>query len=65
MGHRQGVSPTPEAPAVLAVTEPPATSFPPLPLAADPVGMADTLSRASQMAFRHANRYAIVPLHRA
>jgi len=44
---------------------PPATAFPPLPPTPDQVGMAGTFSRASQTAFRHANRYAMVPLHRA
>jgi len=57
------VSPTPEASAVLAMTE--TTAFPPLPPTPDQVGKAGTFSRASQTAFRHANRYAMVPLHRA
>jgi deazaflavin-dependent oxidoreductase (nitroreductase family) len=59
----------PPATAILAVTEttacPPATAFPPLPPTPDQVGMAGTLSRASQTAFRWANRCAVVPLHRA
>ena len=63
------MSSPPQTPAVLAVTEttafPPATAFPPLPPTPDQVGMAGTFSRASQTAFRHANRYAMVPLHRA
>ena len=57
------MSPTPKAPAVLAVTETPA--FPQLPPTPDQVGMAATFSRTSQTAFRWANRYAMVPLHRA
>jgi deazaflavin-dependent oxidoreductase (nitroreductase family) len=44
---------------------PPAPAFPLLPPTPDQVGMAGTLSRASRTAFRYANRYAMVPLHRA
>jgi deazaflavin-dependent oxidoreductase (nitroreductase family) len=59
----------PETTAILAAPEttvpPAATAFPPLPPTPDQVGMAGTLSRASQTAFRYANRYSMVPFHRA
>jgi len=52
--------PVPESPAVVS---------PPLPgtLSAPPVltGLARSISQASQSAFRHANRWFVVPLHRA
>ncbi len=47
------------------ITVPPAVQFAPLPPAPEPVGMAGMASRASRTAFRYANRYAMVPLHRA
>jgi deazaflavin-dependent oxidoreductase (nitroreductase family) len=40
-------------------------AFPPLPPPPDVVGVVGVLSRASRTAFRYANRYAMVPLHRA
>ena len=66
-GHRRGVSPSPQAPAVLAVTETPA--FPPaaafLAVPADLVRDGRHPLPASQTAFRHANRYDGPGLHRA
>ena len=57
---------TTAAPAVAEATvSPAATAFPPLLPTPDQVGMVGTLSRASQTAFRYANRYAMVPFHRA
>jgi deazaflavin-dependent oxidoreductase (nitroreductase family) len=44
---------------------PPATVFPPLPPTPEQVGMTGLLWRASITAFHWANRYAMVPLHRA
>jgi deazaflavin-dependent oxidoreductase (nitroreductase family) len=54
------VSTPPEGDAV-----PPAIGFEPLPPTPEPVGMVGTASRASRTAFRWANRYAMVPFHRA
>ncbi|HEY5495659.1 MAG TPA: nitroreductase family deazaflavin-dependent oxidoreductase [Candidatus Limnocylindrales bacterium] len=66
------MSSAPESTAVQAVTAyppatayPPETAFPPLPPTPDQVGMASTLSHASRTAFRWANRYGMVPFHRA
>lgn len=44
---------------------PPAVPPAPLPSAPEPVGMAGLASRASRTAFRYANRFVMVPLHRA
>ncbi len=52
---------TPAAPPAVS----PASPLPPLPVTPEPVGIAGALSRASRTAFRYANRYAMVPLHRA
>ncbi len=41
------------------------TGFPPLPPPPDEVGVVGALSRASRTAFRYANRYGMVPFHRA
>ena len=44
---------------------PSAPAFPPLPPTPDQAGMVGTIFRASATAFRYANRYAMVPFHRA
>jgi deazaflavin-dependent oxidoreductase (nitroreductase family) len=44
---------------------PPETVFAQLPPTPDEVGIAGVLFRASRTAFRYANRYAMVPFHRA
>jgi len=44
---------------------PPETAFAQLPPTPDEVGIAGVLLRASRTAFRHANRHAMVPFHRA
>ena len=54
------MSSTPET-----TTVAPDPAFPPLPPTPDGGGVASGLSRASQTAFRYANRYAMGPLHRA
>jgi len=65
------VSSAPETTAAPATTEAPsftpalAPAFPPLPPTPAEVGLVGTLSRASRTAFRYANRYAMVPFHRA
>ncbi len=41
------------------------TARPPISVAPEPVGLAGALSRVSRTAFRYANRYAMVPFHRA
>lgn len=40
-------------------------AFPPLPPPPDEIGVVGVLSRTSRTAFRYANRYAMVPFHRA
>ena len=40
-------------------------AFAPLPAPPDQIGVVGALSRASRTAFRYANRYAMVPFHRA
>jgi deazaflavin-dependent oxidoreductase (nitroreductase family) len=42
-----------------------APEFPPLPPTPEPAGVTGAMSRASQIAFRYGNRYAMVPVHRA
>ncbi len=63
---------TPAAPPAAHPAVPPAdpiaplaSPIPPLPATPEPVGIAGLASRASRTAFRYANRYAMVPLHRA
>jgi deazaflavin-dependent oxidoreductase (nitroreductase family) len=55
----------PEMPAPEMPAFPPAPAVPALPPTPDQAGMLGTLTRASQTAFRYANRYAMVPFHGA
>ena len=58
--HEHRCPPVPESPAVVSRRLPGALSAPPVL-----TGLARSISQASQAAFRYANRWFVVPLHRA
>ncbi len=73
--NRAGMSATVEAIEIAVIPGAPAapaaedswaaSEFPSLPQPPDEIGVVGALSRASRVAFRYANRYAVVPFHRA